>query len=387
MPSSTKRFRDWLSGTPIARSLIPRILVLDGGVSTHLESIAGSHFRYRQLWSSSLLLHGHDIIRQGHLDWLQSGANVISTVSYQCHYEQAYWPKQKDGTDVLTENIVNVMWKDALQLAHNAIIEYEQNLNDPSMAPTQKGFHFLLASSGCYGAILANGAEYTGNYGSTGTDENLEQFHARKLRSILSQPVLPDGIVIETVPSLAECRAIRNIMLDCSSTSNDIASSGVAVVVSLACRDEAHLNDGTLLADALAVLNDIASSRLQAVGLNCCDSSNLPGALGILVPYLAKHYKETGEARGICLYPNSGEIWNAASQSWEEGTGCTESKNMAKRLLNCIRNVELLWRRHEPTAQFPSILVGGCCRTSPATIKCLREAVDEHLCNGENAPL
>jgi S-methylmethionine-dependent homocysteine/selenocysteine methylase len=59
------------------------ILILDGGVSTHLEHklLDGEPFEFRQLWSSSLLLNdrGRRLIQQGHYDWIHAGADIMTT--------------------------------------------------------------------------------------------------------------------------------------------------------------------------------------------------------------------------------------------------------------------------------------------------------------------
>ena len=360
-------FRDWMMGGRLSEGL-PRILVLDGGVSTHLEEL-GAIFRHRELWSSSLLLddHGCNLIRQGHLDWLQAGANVISTVTYQCHYEPVLWP-----TCMMNDEVMNRMWSDGLDLAHQSV--HKHRLDSSSETPARP--HFVLASSGCYGAALANGAEYTGDYGEA-TMKDLERFHQRKLRQILSSiSNIPDGVALETVPSLQECRALRNVLLS-SSLEN------VACFLSLSCRDAAHLNDGTPLIEALKVLRDVPTDRLQALGLNCCDSAHLPSLLDILVKDLAT--QNTTTTRGVVIYPNSGEVWNPSIESWQEGTGCTESQELARRLMECVRSVESTWRKLRPGSPYPSILVGGCCRTRPATIAALRQDVDKHLANTQDA--
>ena len=362
--SSGSVFRDWMAGR--RSEGLPRILVLDGGVSTHLEDM-GASFRYRELWSSSLLLDNHDLIRRGHLDWLQAGADVISTVTYQCHYEPALWPGMMD------DKVMNGMWSDGLELAHQAVRNHKLDSSAEITA------HFVLASSGCYGAAMANGAEYTGDYEGA-TLKDLECFHLRKLQQIVAAASnIPDGVALETVPNLQECRALRNVLL---SSSHD----NMACFVSLSCCDGAHLNDGTPLIEALKVFRDVPTDRLQGVGLNCCDSAHLSSLLDILVKDLATYQDHTTTAsRGIVLYPNSGEAWNATSESWQDGTGCTESATFSERLMECIRRVEEAWRKLRSDKPYPSILVGGCCRTRPATIASLRRAVDKHLAGGGNA--
>jgi homocysteine S-methyltransferase len=223
----TTALHQWFLGDVGA---LPRILLLDGGVSTHLEDTLKTEqfpstapvFPYRELWSSGLLLSetGRKAIYSGHLDWLIAGANVISTVTYQCHYEASQWPSA-NGEAVLTTAIVDQMWRDAIHLAKRAVQEHAAPLST-----------FVVASSGCYGAALSNGAEYTGEYKLE--DETalttLSAFHAQKIESALASH--PDGIAIETVPSLMECQALRSLLQQ--EPDSDPQISPVAFYVSLA---------------------------------------------------------------------------------------------------------------------------------------------------------
>lgn len=164
-----------------------RILLIDGGVSTHLEdklieNNCKNGFLYKEFWSSSLLLSfkGRDLILEGHQDWIKVGANILSTVTYQCHYEHLLWPHPspnlsdientsfapKERIEQFTESIVNEMWRNGIELANQAIENCAEQFrlascSDPSKYrdPNEKPSKvWVAASSGCYGAALANGA-------------------------------------------------------------------------------------------------------------------------------------------------------------------------------------------------------------------------------------
>lgn len=301
----------WINGKP---SSYPRILILDGGVSSELGP--EFNFAHRSLWSSSLLLspEGRQRILQGHLGW--KAAHVLTTVTYQCHYQHQFWP------DIMTEELMDDMWKQGIDLARQA------SLNQ-----------FVVASSGCYGAALANGAEYTGDYGET-TLNDLIHFHRRKLQRILQ--LHPDGIAIETIPSLQECHAIAQLLPEISP---------MPCWVSLACRNGHELNDGTPVSQAIDVLK-----KAPAIGFNCCNSD-----------FLAELITFLPESKTVVLYPNSGEEWDASNQAWEINSGNVD--NVPDRLLDCIQKLPATTR----------ILVGGCCRTTPSVIQHLRTRVEEYL--------
>lgn len=333
-------FRQWCLDT----SQLPRILILDGGVSTHLQDLLqGKPFAHRELWSSSLLLDPecHSLIRQGHQDWLKSGANVLTTVTYQCHYETNLWPA------IITNSTqIDHLYELALRLAKTVAQENA----------------YLFVSSGCYGGALSNGAEYTGDYGNA-TKEELVRFHEMKLKSILA--LHPDGVAIETVPSLRECDALASLLstfppMDCW--------------VSLSCRNDSEINDGTSLRDAMRILRAIPNDRLTAIGINCCHADHLPGLVRIVTTELAK-----GPRRGIVLYPNSGEKWDAKKVSWKTDTGYRDKDAFALKIMEAIKCIEETWSALLPKEPLPAILVGGCCRTTPSAIAELRSRVQNHL--------
>ena len=66
------------------------ILLLGGGVSLYLANVTRDNavFTPRELWSSSLLqtAKGRQDIADCHKAFAQAGAQILSTVTYQCHY-------------------------------------------------------------------------------------------------------------------------------------------------------------------------------------------------------------------------------------------------------------------------------------------------------------
>ena len=357
MPTILKQ---WFLGQPTPTPL-PRILLLDGGVSTHMET-KGATFAHRELWSSSLLLddddndEGSKTIVAGHKDWLNvGGVNLISTVTYQCHYDPSLWPSTGAVRD---EAHMDDLWRHAADLAHQAVTE----------TTTNDRFHGIVASSGCFGGALANGAEYTGDYGNR-TLADLQAFHARKLQIMQTLPI--DAIALETVPSLEECRALRELF------TTGTTMPEMACWISLSCRNGYELNDGTPVTQALQVLEDIPIEAVQAFGFNCCHAKDLPALLEVLTEHYEKHNNR--QQRGIVLYPNSGETWNAATEDWQPGTGCTDCHDMAAQLMDCVQQID-----NAAAGSGVRIIVGGCCRTTPSTLAALRNRVDAYLKNQRN---
>jgi len=121
---------------------------------------------------------------------------------------------------------------------------------------------YIAASIGCYGGALADGSEYTGNYGNV-TLSDLIQFHRQKLDTLIT--CNPDFIAFETVPNTLEIRAILSLL-----------PIDISCWLSLACNDSLCLNDGTSLSDALHCIDEMDpnQSRLNAIGLNCFSCRN-----------------------------------------------------------------------------------------------------------------
>jgi len=67
----------------------------------------------------------------------------------------------------------------------------------------------VAASVGCYGASLADGSEYRGDY--TVTLEELKDFHRTRFRMLAEEQ--PDVFACETVPCLVEVEALLQLLL------------------------------------------------------------------------------------------------------------------------------------------------------------------------------
>ena len=111
----------------------------------------------------------------------------------------------------------------------------------------------VAASVGPYGAVLGNGAEYTGDY-PLGARE-LAVFHGRRLEVLDAAGA--DVLAVETIPSIVEASALARLLDGCRTPS----------WVSFTCRDGSTLRDGTPFAEAVSIVT--ASDRVLAVGVNC----------------------------------------------------------------------------------------------------------------------
>lgn len=69
----------------------------------------------------------------------------------------------------------------------------------------------VAASLGCYGAALADGSEYRGDYGGSIGQDGLKEWHKERV-DVLATADGVDLLVFETIPCLAEVRAILSLL-------------------------------------------------------------------------------------------------------------------------------------------------------------------------------
>jgi homocysteine S-methyltransferase len=297
-----------------SQSDLGNLRVLDGGMATELErrscDISGP------LWSAHVLDTAPEKVAQVHLDYLRAGADCISTVSYQVS-AMGYAELGRRGAEA--ENAL----RQSLAIAEAAREEYRRESDRPT---------FIASSLGPYGAALHNGAEFHGCY-DAGFEE-LVAFHAERLAVIAETGV--DLVALETVPSLEEGQAIAAALAE---------FPHLRAWVSFTCKDSAHVAHGELLADCAGLLEETAS--VVAVGINC----TAPHLMESLIAEA-----KTGTAKPIFVYPNSGELWDAANRRWYGRSSVAEFAEMARN-----------WYAVGAHA------VGGCCRTTPAHIRAVAE--------------
>jgi homocysteine S-methyltransferase len=192
---------------------------------------------------------------------------------------------------------------------------------------------WTAASVGPYGAALADGSEYRGDYGLTVGE--LVRFHRPRLEILAAAG--PDVLALETIPDVREAEALL------------IALDGIDVPAWLSYTvDGDRTRAGQSLAEAGAIARDLPG--IIAVGVNCSAPADAVAAMGVLA--------ETSGKPGV-LYPNSGETWDAIARAWR---GRSQAVDWA-------------------TA---AALVGGCCRVMPADIAALAARLRPQIRNDMN---
>lgn len=293
-------------------------LLLDGGLATELE--ARGEDLDDALWSARVLYERPEQIVRVHHDYLICGADCVTSASYQATVEGF----ARCGLD--RDEAIDLL-RLSVDLALRARDEFweEPSHRAGRLRP------LVAASIGPYGAYLADGSEFRGDY-DLGLDA-LADFHRDRL-AVLSDTG-PDLLAIETVPSRLEALALARLLDD---------STGPPAWMSFSCRDGLHISDGTPLRDVAAEIE--GCDRLLAIGVNCTAPQHVTPLLRSVRGATTKH---------LVAYPNSGEEYDVGGRSWLPGTDGVEPVDA------CVE-----WR------DLGARLIGGCCRTSPATIRAMR---------------
>ena len=286
------------------------VVVLDGGLSTQLEH-HGADFSGR-LWTGRALLEKPDVVERAHRDFVEAGATVISTASYQVS-------RAGFVAEGLTADDADLALTRSVEIARAATAGTDVK---------------VAASVGPYGATLHDGSEYRGNYG---VDQGiLENFHRERIAVLASAK--PDYFAVETIPELTEARALVAVLADFPE---------IPVWVSFSCRDDAHLVSGAAIEDAARTVD--ALPQLVAIGMNCVPPEN--------VAPLARRIASVTDTP-IIGYPNRGGQWDSATNTWSGQT----PKTLAQWWPD--------WRAAGVS------FVGGCCGHDASAIAELRQALE-----------
>jgi homocysteine S-methyltransferase len=293
------------------------VTIIDGAMGTELA--ARGHDVTDRLWSARLLISDPEAIEAVHLAYFEAGAVVATTASYQATVP-GFLAVGLDRSAAL-EAI-----RDSAVLARRA----RERFLDSTAGPVDG---LLVAGSiGPFGAMLADGSEYTGDYDPG--PAALREVHAPRIDALLEGGV--DLLAIETIPTVREAEILL-AMLD---------EFGAVGWLSFQCRDDRSTAAGEPIAEAVGLGRGVAG--LVAIGVNCTAPRFVPTLLD-------------GAATDLPLiaYPNGGDRWDAAQRRWiaDDAGGGYDAAAVAG------------------LAGHGAAWLGGCCGTRPADIKALAGAL------------
>jgi homocysteine S-methyltransferase len=296
------------------------LLVVDGGLATELEW--RGYDLHDPLWSARLLLENPAAIRQVHTDYLWAGADCVIAASYQATLPglMARGLSEQESADLL---------RLAVKLASEARdVFWAAHDHRGRLRP------LAAASIGPYGAYLANGAEYTGNYDLD--TAGLVAWHRPRWHILANSGA--DLLACETCPSRSELEAYCELLSETPQT---------PAWVSFTARDGRAISDGTPIADCAARLHDIPN--VVAVGVNCTPPRLMPELITAI---------QSATDKPIIVYPNSGERYDPVQKVWQGESDPSTYGTMCRE-----------WRK------LGAVLIGGCCRTRPSHIRQIRDRV------------
>ena len=292
-------------------------VVLDGAMATELER-HGANLD-DPLWSARCLIESPGLISQVHMDYLNAGADVISSATYQASVKGF---RERGLSESEAEDLLQFGVELALR-ARDAFWAKPENRQD-RVKP------LVAASIGPFGACLHDGSEYHGKY--VASWDEVGRFHRERLDVLAVTGA--DVLAFETIPSQKEAEILLGLLVEYPDQ---------FAWISFSCRDGLYISHGESFRDnaRLACHNP----QVVAAGINCTAPrfviSLLQSAGNVSCPLMA--------------YPNRGETWVAKDNCW---VGEAEDA-------------------FDPLAWYAAgaRLIGGCCRTGPDDIARIRASL------------
>ena len=292
--------------------MISKTKLLDGSMSFPMEQL-GYNLK-NKLWTGMALISDPDIIKNIHKDYINAGADYISTSTYQVSYDRL----QNMGYQ---SSEIKKVFQKSVDLVKEAIKE----------SGSKKEIK-IVGSFGPFASYDPNASEYVGKYNST--DDEIKNFHLNNI-NIIEETDL--GIILyETIPCLREIKVLSKVL---SQTNKEIW-------ISITCNENIEFRDGSSFKEACKIISQI--EQITTLGINCFSP--------LLVEKALKKLKKYSNKKTL-VYPNSGEKYNPKDKYW---SGKNEFNNLM------IKN----WLSLSPD------IIGGCCRVGYDNIKKMREEID-----------
>ncbi|KAL5321138.1 hypothetical protein ACEPPN_011950 [Leptodophora sp. 'Broadleaf-Isolate-01'] len=390
---------------PQTQTLQTPILLLDGGLGTTLaDSHACTFNTDTPLWSSHLLLTDPNTLLAVQTAFVDAGADILLSATYQASYEGFEGTVVRDGKGV-GEREAGGFMRSAVGIARRAF-DSDSSLSsrrdgggDEKEGGKRKEKGTVALSLGAYGATMVPSQEYTGKYDEERMSvSGLTAWHLKRLRAFTGtgsgtststgsgsgSGVLDaeergrcwadvDLVAFETLPLLREITAVRAVM-------GGIEAEGVerrAFWVSCVFPGEGMgLPDGSAVRDVVIAMLGAGEglSVPMGVGINCTKV----GKLEALVLEFEREIEVVvgrGEAEwpALVVYPDgtNGEVYDTVTKEWVKSeTGNNSGVSWDETVFGIVD-------RARKRGFWKSIIVGGCCKTTPDDISKLRKRIDQ----------
>lgn len=238
---------------PPDHSTSPATLV-DGGLSTELHRLGFS--TDHPLWTARALIDAPDLVVAAHRAFIDAGAKVVLTASYQAGITNFTAHLGSSGS-------ARAYVASSVALARQAV----------SLAAADTGHHDVRvgASLGAYGALLADGSEYHGRYQATWS----EVAHEQRARLEVLVQAGPDVVVCETLPTLAEAAVTLGVLDNLIERDRP-----VEVWLTFTAVEGGFTAGGDPLTQVAELL--VERPWVRAIGVNCTEPRHVDAALAAL---------------------------------------------------------------------------------------------------------
>ncbi|WP_448904751.1 homocysteine S-methyltransferase [Gemella sp.] len=296
-----------------------KYVVIDGALSTALEK-KGMDLNHK-LWTAKVLVEHPEKIKEVHKEYYEAGANIAITSTYQASilgFKDLGYSEEK------AEEFI----RKSVELAKES---REEAVSDKDM--------WIAGSVGPYGAYLADGSEYRGDYAVD--NQFLEEFHEKRIDILIKEGV--DLLAIETIPNLEEIKVLLNILSNYPET---------VAWVTCSLKDSEHISDGSRLEDVQVLLE--GNNQVVGYGINCVKPEFVAESIGLL---------SKNRSKKIIAYPNGGAIYDPSTKEWSNSDSSEHIFST-----DCLD-----W--YEKGCS----MIGGCCCTTKDDIEILSKTLSEKI--------
>ncbi|MCJ1252813.1 hypothetical protein MMC24_000619 [Lignoscripta atroalba] len=375
----------------------PPILLLDGGLGTTLECPPYNiHFSAATpLWSSHLPVSSPDTLLAAQKSFVDSGADVLLTGTYQASFE-GFQSTSLRGEGGVKRNgygraEAGALMRNAVVIARKAFEASSRRAVEGEKEHTKNGHRvgIVALSLGAYGATMRPSQEYTGAYlpSEMKTTEGLSKWHMERL-AVFAEDAQTwsdiDYVAFETLPLLREIEAARKIMAEVNSGTGR-KRWWISCVFP---NENPELPDGSSVENVVETMLTDRGKRWQqpwGIGINCTKVEKLAVLIAQFEEAVQKLLREGKlEERSLnhssgwpwlVIYPDGaqGLVYNTTAKVWESPDG---AEVQARRKYWDEEVFEVVKGTRE-RALWAGIMVGGCCKTAPEDIGRLHARIDE----------
>ncbi|PVH85660.1 Homocysteine S-methyltransferase [Cadophora sp. DSE1049] len=362
----------------------PQIYLLDGGLGTTLADQHSCKFdASTPLWSSHLLITDPDTLRNVQTAFVDAGADVLLSATYQVSFEGFA------GTgDGLGEKKAAELMRSAVGIARGAFVKGKREDGKEEKVK-------VALSLGAYGATMIPSQEYSGKYDEGRLSvSGLKEWHLKRLSAFTPTSGTGAGAVrsnsldeeerrrcwkdvnlvaFETLPLLEEITAVRQVMHELEAGGVDKREFWISCVFP---GEGMGLPDGSSVGDVVRAMLERREGKSlpMGVGINCTKVGKLQ-SLVLEFERVVGEVVQRGEVEwpALVVYPDGtdGEVYDTVTKEW------VKSADGGKSEISWDETVFSIVDQARKRGFWKSILVGGCCKTTPDDISKLRSRIDE----------